>query len=63
MESATNTTRYLSDNKELSIIQLCHVLGAMGYGITCDELQEIVSNLTNFDVDEQESQEVSDKVV
>ncbi len=35
----------------------------MGYGITCDELQEIISNLTNFHVDEQESQEVPDKVV
>jgi len=62
-ENATNTTRYLPDNEELSIIQLCCLLGAMGYGITCDELQEIVSNLTNFDVNERESQEVSDKVV
>jgi len=35
----------------------------MGYGITRDELQEIVSNLTNFDVDVRESQEVSDKVI
>ena len=35
----------------------------MGYGITHDELQEIVSDVTNFDVDERERHEVSDKVV
>jgi len=51
------------DNKELTIIQLCHLLGSMGYGITCDELQEIVSNIINFDIDEQEKVEVTDKVV
>ncbi len=51
------------DNEELAIIQLCHLLGGMGYGITHDELQEIISNLTNFDVDEQEKVEVTDKVV
>jgi len=35
----------------------------MGYGITHDELQEIVSDVTNFDVDKRERHEVSDKVV
>jgi len=55
--------RYLTDNEELAILQLCHLLGSMGYGITCDKLQEIVSNLTNFDVYEQEIHKVSDKVV
>ncbi len=53
----------MTDNEELAIVQLCHLLGSMGYGITCDELQEIVSNLTNFDVDKQEKVEVTDKVV
>ena len=62
-ESATKSTRYLTDNEELAIIQLCRLLGGMGYGITRDELQEIISNLTNFDVDEREKVEVTDKVV
>jgi len=61
-ENGTNSTRYLTDNEELTIIQLCSLLGSMGYGITRDELQEIVSKLTNFDV-EQEKVEVTDKVV
>jgi len=62
-ENATKSTRYLTDNEELAIIQLCRLLGGMGYGITRDELQEIISNLTNFDVDEREKVEVTDKVV
>ncbi len=53
----------MTDNEELTIIQLYRLLGSMGYGITHDELQEIVSNVTNFDVDEREKIEVTDKVV
>jgi len=35
----------------------------MGYGITHDELQDIVSNITNWHADECEVVEVSDKIV
>ncbi len=57
------STKYLTDNEELAIIQLCRLLGSMGYGITRDELQDIVSSITNFDLDERDIVAVSDKVV
>jgi len=61
--NATMATKYLTDNEELAIIQLCRLLGGMGYGITRDELQDIVSSITNFDLDERDAISVSDKVV
>jgi len=61
--NASASTRYLSDNEELAIIQLCHLLGSMGYGITRDELQDIVSGITNWQNDEREFVYVSDKIV
>ena len=47
LKNAWKQTRYLSDNEELAIIHLCRLLGGMGYGITRDELQDIISNVTN----------------
>jgi len=35
----------------------------MGYGITRDELQEIVSSITNYNLDERDVVAVSDKIV
>jgi len=61
-EKATKCKRYLTDDEELSIIHLCRLLGAMGYGLSSDELQGIVTDVTNFDVDEQERVEVSEKI-
>jgi len=61
--NATISTKYLTDNEELAIIQLCRLLGGMGYGITRDELQDIVSSITNFNLDECDIISVSDKVV
>ena len=51
------------DDEALSIIHLCCLLGSMGYSISSDELQGIVTDVTNFDVDEQERVEVSEKIV
>ncbi len=61
--NASASTRYLSDNEELAIIQLCHLLGSMGYGIMHDKLQDIVSGITNWQNDEREFVDVSDKIV
>jgi len=60
-KNASKATRYLSENEELSIVQLCHLLGSMGYGITRDELQSFISTITNWQIDERESVEVSEK--
>ncbi len=62
-KNAWKQSRYLSDNEEHAIIQLCRLLGGMGYGITRDELQDIISSVTNWNTDEREFVEVSDKVV
>jgi len=62
-KNAWKQSRYLSDNEELAIIQLCCLLGSMWYGITHDKLQDIISNVTNWNTDEWEFVEVSDKVV
>ena len=62
-KNASKATRYLSENEELSIVQLCHLLGSMGYGITRDELQSFISTITNWQIDECESVEVSEKIV
>ena len=62
-EKATKCKRYLTDDEELSIIHLCRLLGAMGYGLSSDELRGIVTDVTNFDVDERERVEVSEKIV
>jgi len=51
-KNASNATRYLSENEELSIIQMCRLLGSMGYGITRDELQSFISTITNWQDDE-----------
>jgi len=62
-KNASKATRYLSENEELSIVQLCRLLGSMGYGITRDELQSFISTVTNWQIDERESVEVSEKIV
>jgi len=53
----------LTENEELAIIQLCHLLGSMGYGITHDKLQEIVSSITNYNLDGNDVVTVLDKIV
>ncbi len=61
--NATDSTRYLTDNEELAIVHLCRLLGSMGYGITRDELHEIINDVTNCNCDERERVDVSDKVI
>jgi len=56
------STKYMIDNEELAIIQLCHLLRSMGCGIAHDELQDIVSNITNLNLDEHDVISVSDKL-
>jgi len=62
-EKATNSTRYLTDNEESAIVHLCRLLGSMGYGITRDELHAVINDVTNFDCDDRERVDVSDKVI
>jgi len=62
-KNASKATRYLSENEELSIVQLCCLLGSMGYGITSDKLQSFISTITNWQIDECKIVEVSENIV
>ena len=43
--------RYLTDNEEHSLVRFCTVLGAMGYGVTRDDLHSFAESLVNEGVD------------
>jgi len=45
--SAQDSCRYLTANEEQSLVQTCTVLGAMGYGLTKDDLHGFADALVN----------------
>jgi len=57
--SAHASCRYLTDNEEHSLVRLCTILGAMGYGITRDDLHSFADSLVNENVDECEQVPIS----
>jgi len=57
--AAQDSIRYLTANEERSLVQLCTVLGAMGYGLTRDDLHCLADDLVNQDVDEREKVSIS----
>ncbi len=59
---ASDSCHYLTSNKESSLIHLCTVLGAMGYGVTQDDLHEFADDLVNQDVDERQRVPISKHV-
>jgi len=52
MVAAYESIHYLTDNEECSLVQMCMVLGSMGYGLTWDDLHTFADELTNQNVDE-----------
>jgi len=52
--SAQDSCCYLTANEEKSLVQTCTVLGAMGYGLTKDDLYGFADALVNKDVDKRE---------
>ncbi len=59
---ASDSCCYLTSNEESSLIHLCTVLGAMGYGVTRDDLHEFADDLVNQDVDERQRVPISKHV-
>jgi len=57
-----DSIRYLTANEECLLVQLCTVLGAMGYGLTRDDLHCLADDLVNQDVDEHEKVSISKHV-
>ena len=62
VKTAQSNTRYLTDNEERSLVQLCTVLGSMGYGLTRDDLHGFADALVNKDVDERQRIPISKHV-
>jgi len=53
---------YLTSNEECSLVHLCTVLDAMGYGVTQDDLHKFADELINQDVDEHQHVPISKHV-
>ncbi len=52
MAVAQDSCHYLTANEEHSLVQMCTVLGFMGYGLTCHDLHELSETVVNKDIDE-----------
>jgi hypothetical protein len=55
--------RYMTDNEELSVVQICRMLAAMGHGVTRPEVLSVINNYLLRDVDERIKEEASMKTV
>ncbi len=60
--AAQDSICYLTANEEPLLVQLCTVLGAMGYGLTCNDLHCLADDLINQDVDECQKVSISKHV-
>jgi len=47
-----DSCHYLTANDELLVVQMCTVLGYMGYGLTHHDLHEIADTIVKKDIDE-----------
>jgi len=59
---AHSSCRYLTENEEHSLVRLCTVLGAMGYGLTRNDVHRIADQLVNKNVDQRERVPISKHV-
>ena len=50
--SAHASCNYLTENQEHSLVQLCTVLGCMGYGLTCNDIHNYADQIINKNVDQ-----------
>jgi len=60
--AAHDSCRYLTANEEHSLVQLCIVLGSMGYGLTRDDLHGLADAVVNKDVDKRQAVPISKHV-
>jgi len=54
---------YLTDHEEHSLVQLCTVLGSMGYSLTHEDLHGFADSIINKDVDDHEHVSISKHIV
>jgi len=55
--------RYLTEHEEHALVQLCTVLGTMGYGLTCSDLHSFADSIVNENVDAHEHVAISKHVM
>jgi len=61
--AAYASCRYLTTHEEHSLVQLCTLLGAMGYGLMCNDMHNFADPLVNKDVDLHEHVRISKHVM
>ena len=59
---AHSSNRYLTENEEHSLVRMCTVLGAMGYGLTRDDVHRLADQVVNKNVDPREHVPISKHV-
>jgi len=55
--------RYLTDHEEHVVVQLCTVLGSMGYSITHEDLHSLADSIVNKDVNDCECVSTSKHII
>jgi hypothetical protein len=60
---ANTSHRYLTDDEELAIVQLCRVLASMGNGVSKQEVLKMIDEYINIEEDERKREECSKKVL
>ena len=53
---------YLTEHEEHSLVQLCTVLGNMGYGLACDNLHSFADSIVNENINKCEHVSISKHV-
>jgi hypothetical protein len=59
--TASIANRFLTDNEEIQIVELCRVLAAMGQGVTTAELLIFINEYLNDSLDERERHDATQK--
>jgi len=59
---ACDSCHYLMDHEEHEVVQLCTVLGSMGYGITHEDLHSLADSIINKNVEDCEHISISKQV-
>jgi len=59
---AHGSCRYLTDHEEHAVVQLCTVLGSMGYGVNREDLHRLADSIVNKNVDDHERVPISKHV-
>ena len=55
--------RYLTEQEELSLVQLIRLMASMGHGVTKPDVLSLIDEYVNLEEDERDSVEVSEKVL